>query len=190
MLSGLMPSVGLAVIYAGSAYGTTVLRPSLPPASWSTTRTRLLWMPSMPAAMTPLAAPTRPAARKSRRVTLIVATSLELEFRAGEQCEPAVGIAPRGADGRGGVGAEDAVELGAHRGGGVGKRCHSGRRGRREVDPAEQRRRADPAGVGRPSGDVGRGVEKLVHARGRAGGARGQRRLVEGPHRGHHVVGG
>src|SRR5450432_1386700 len=130
--SGRTPTVGRAVAYAGSAYGTTVLRPSLPPASCRTTRTRSLWMPSMPAAntplartggtITPLAAPTRPAARKSRRVTLIGGTSFQLELGAGEQGEPAVGWRLGGAEGRGGVLAEHTVEVGAHRRDRVGQR--------------------------------------------------------------------
>src|ERR1700680_2813985 len=118
-VSGRTPTVGRAVAYAGSAYGTTVLRPSLPPASWRTTSTRLLWMPLMPAANTPLAStggtitppatPTRPAARKSRRVTLIGETSFQLEFRAGEQRVPAVGIAVGSVQRRGRVLAEHTV---------------------------------------------------------------------------------
>src|SRR4029077_20776149 len=60
--------------------GTTVLSPSLPPPSWSTTRTRSLWTLSLDAARTPLASTggttspaaldTSPAARKSRRVNM------------------------------------------------------------------------------------------------------------------------
>src|SRR5207302_2554029 len=171
-----IPRLGRAVAYAGSAYGTTALRPSLPPPSWRTTRTRSLWMPSLVAASTPLAStagtvmPTAvdssPLARKSRRVS-IGSVLLQVELGAAENRVPAVGVRLAGVEHRRRVRAHGVVELGADRLGGVGEAAAAVDHGLGEVGPREHRARRDPGRVLRPATDGRRVEEDLVHLRAR-----------------------
>src|SRR6202040_2661781 len=102
--------------------------------------------------MMPAPVAVSPLTMKSRRVIMSPA-SLELEFGAGEQRVPLVGVTRARIDDRSGVRSDDTVELRLHGGNRIGVAVLPCDDSRGEIHARQPRTGRDPSLVGRPARD-------------------------------------